>query len=203
MLDRFARRLIDPPLNRAGAAIARLGVSANAVTLTGIAIGLLAVPALAMQRYDLALACVLANRLLDGLDGAVARAAGVSDFGGYLDIVGDMIFYGAVVFGFALAQPENAAIAALLLFAFMGTSASFLAWAILAAKRGLETETQGRKSFYYSAGLIEGTETLAFLAAFCLFPDSFVVLASLCAALCALTVIGRVALAATDFSDRT
>mgnify|MGYP001462625023 CR=1 FL=1 len=203
MLDRFVRPLIDPPLNRAGAAMAALGIPANAVTLAGLAIGLLCVPALANERYDLALACVLASRLLDGLDGAVARSRGLTDFGGYLDIVSDMVFYAAVVFGFALAQPENAVVAALLLFAFMGTSASFLAWAVVAAKRGLATEAQGRKSIFYSAGLIEGTETVLFLVAFCLFPAHFVELAIACAALCAITVVGRVLAALRDFGGRT
>ena len=33
MLDRFARRLIDPPLNAAGRAIAQRGYSADHVTL--------------------------------------------------------------------------------------------------------------------------------------------------------------------------
>ncbi|MGE0659694.1 MAG: CDP-alcohol phosphatidyltransferase family protein [Reyranellaceae bacterium] len=199
MLDRFARVLIDPPLNRAGRALARLGVSANAVTVLGLGIGLLCVPALLVERYDLALACIAANRLCDGLDGAVARARGLSDFGGYLDIVGDMLFYAAVVFGFALARPENAVPAAMLLFAFMGTSASFLAWAIVAAKRGLETSAQGRKSFFYSAGLVEGTETILFLVAFCLFPAHFPLLATICAVLCAITVAGRIVAAARDF----
>lgn len=199
MLDRYARPLIDPPLNRAGRTLARLGVSANVVTGVGLGIGLLCVPALAAQRYDLALSCIAANRLCDGLDGAVARARGLSDFGGYLDIVGDMLFYAAVVFGFALARPENAMPAALLLFAFMGTSASFLAWAIVAAKRGLETSAQGRKSFFYSAGLIEGTETILFLMLFCLLPAHFPLLATICAALCAITVAVRIAAAARDF----
>lgn len=201
MLDRFMRVLIDAPLNRAGAAIARLGIPANAVTLAGLFVGLTCVPALAIQRYDLALVGVLGSRLLDGLDGAVARHNGISDFGGFLDIVCDMVFYAAVVFGFALAQPENATAAALLLFAFMGTSASFLAWAIVAAKRGLETEVQGRKSFFYSAGLVEGTETVLFLAAFCILPQHFAILATVFALLCAVTVVGRVFLAARLFVD--
>jgi phosphatidylglycerophosphate synthase len=192
MLDRYVRPLIDRPLALAGSAIAALGVPANAVTVVGLLIGLTAVPALAAQRYELALLAVVINRVFDGLDGAVARRVGLSDFGGYLDIVADMIFYGAVVYGFALAQPGNAAWAALLLVSFLGTSSSFLAWAIVAAKRGLETQAQGRKSFFYSFGLIEGTETVAFLIAICIVPHYFVVLAAIFAGLCAFTVLGRV-----------
>ncbi|MEO8559291.1 MAG: CDP-alcohol phosphatidyltransferase family protein [Rhodospirillales bacterium] len=201
MLDRFLRPLIDRPLALAGNAIAATGMSANAVTMIGLSIGLLAVPALAAQRYDLALVAIIANRLSDGLDGAVARCQGVSDFGGYLDIVADMIFYGAVVFGFALAQPGNALWAALLLASFLGTSSSFLAYAALAAKRGLSTEAQGKKSFFYSAGLIEGSETVIFLVLICLVPQHFALLAQIFAALCGIAVLGRIAAAYASFKN--
>ncbi len=192
MLDRYLRPLIDRPLALAGRAIAGTGIPANAITIIGLVVGLTAVPALALQRYDLALIAIIANRLCDGLDGAVARRTSLSDFGGYLDIVCDMIFYGAVVYGFALAQPQNAPWAALLLVSFLGTSSSFLAWAIIAAKRGIETETQGQRSFFYSFGLIEGTETVAFLILICIVPQRFALLAMIFAALCAITVLGRV-----------
>jgi hypothetical protein len=111
-----------------------------------------------------------------------------------------MIFYGAVVFGFALAQPPNAFWAALLLLSFIGTGTSFLAWAIVAAKRGLQTQAQGRKSFFYSLGLIEGTETVAFLVLICVVPQHFVVLAAIFAVLCGITVLGRVASAWSTFA---
>jgi phosphatidylglycerophosphate synthase len=193
MLDGYLRPLIDPPLAVAGRRLAIIGVPANAITLAGLAIGLCAVPAMAERHDELALLAIQVNRLVDGRDGAVARYAGLSDFGGYLDIVCDMIFYGAVVFGFALAQPTDAPWAALLLLSFLGTSASFLAWAIVAAKRGLQTQAQGRKSFFYSFGLIEGTETVAFLVLICIVPQHFAVLAAIFAALCGVTVLGRVA----------
>ncbi len=199
MFDRFLRPLIDRPLALAGRGLAAIGLPANAVTLGGLALGLLAVPALAAQRYELALVAVLLNRLCDGLDGAVARRNGLSDFGGYLDIVADMIFYGAVVFGFVLADPANGAPAGLLLVSFMGTSASFLAFGILAAKRGLHTEALGKKSFFYSTGLIEGSETAAFLALVCLLPQHFAMLALVFAALCGLTVVQRIVVAWRSF----
>jgi phosphatidylglycerophosphate synthase len=192
MLDPLARRLIDAPLNRAGAWLAARGVSANLLTGIGLLIGLAAVPLLAGQLYPWALAAILLNRLFDGLDGAVARRTGPSDFGGYIDIVADMIFYAATVLGFALADPGNAIWAALLLTGFMGTSASFLAWAAIAAKRGLTTQHRGRKSIYYSAGLVEGTETVAFFVAMCLWPEVFATLAAVFAALCVWTTAGRV-----------
>lgn len=201
MFDAALRRVIDPPLNAAGRRLARAGVSANAVTVIGFVLGLAAVPALALQRYDVALALILANRLSDGLDGAVARAVGPSDLGGYLDIVLDFIFYSAVVFGIALGRPGEAVFAAFLIFSFIGTGASFLAYAVIAAKRGITTEARGRKSIFYLGGLTEGTETIACLVAICLFPAFFPWIAGVFGVMCWLTTASRIAQAVGSFKS--
>lgn len=199
MLDPLMRRLIDSPLDRVGRRLAGVGISANVVTLVGFAVGLLAIPCLAAQWYGSALAAILVNRLADGLDGAVARHTALSDFGGYLDIVCDFIVYAGVAFGFALARPENAVPAAFLILSFVGTGTSFLAFAILAAKRGLASEARGRKSLYYLGGLTEGTETIVVFVAFCLFPGVFPALAYVFAALCWMTTAARVVTARRSF----
>jgi phosphatidylglycerophosphate synthase len=194
MFDPFMRRWIGPPLDRGGAWLAGRGVTANAVSVTGLAIGLSAVPLLAFGHYGAALLVVLLNRLFDGLDGAVARhAPRLTAFGGYLDIVCDMAFYAAVPLGFALARPENAVWAAVLLASFVCTCASFLGRAVLAASRGeSDTGKRGRKSFFHAAGLIEGTETIMAFVLFCLFPGLFPWLAGAVAALCFWTAAARV-----------
>ena len=149
MLDPMLRRWVDPPLDRAGAWLAERGASAHAVTIVGLAIGLLAVPLLAGGHYGWALVVILLNRLIDGLDGAIARRGSPSLFGGYLDIVCDMAFYAAVPFGFALARPANALWAALLLASFVCTAASFLGRAVTAASAARPTtaRTGTRLSF--------------------------------------------------------
>lgn len=192
MFDPLLRRLMDPPLDRAGAWLAARGVSANGATLSGLAVGLLAIPLLASQHYDVALAAILLNRLVDGVDGAIARRLGPTPFGGYLDIVCDMMFYAAVPLGFALADPAFAPWAALLLATFLGTSSSFLARAIMAAQNG-ETDGQvrGKKSFFYAAGIIEGSETILAFVLFCLFPWLFRELSAVLSLLCLWTVIAR------------
>ncbi len=193
MFDPVLRRMIDPPLNRIGTWLAGKGVSANGASLTGLAIGLLAVPALAHGRYDLALLAILLNRLVDGLDGPIARRGKPTPFGGYLDIMCDMAFYAAVPLGFALASPVNAVPAAILLTSFVCTAGSFLGRAVLAAQIG-ETDDgkRGRKSFFHAAGLIEGSETIVAFGLFCLFPGAFSWLAGLFAALCFWTAAARV-----------
>ncbi|QQS12869.1 MAG: CDP-alcohol phosphatidyltransferase family protein [Rhodospirillales bacterium] len=203
MLDPLMRRLVDPPLKAAGRRLAAWGVGADALTVAGLAVGLLAVPLIIHGWFLCALAVVALNRVIDGLDGAVARHRGPTDFGGYLDIVADMLFYAGVVLGFALRDPAaNGVWAAVLLASFVGTCASFLGWAVIAAKRGDTTEARGRKSFFHSAGVIEGTETIAFLVALCLFPRWFAEMAAVFAALCLWTVVMRVLAARAAFGGR-
>lgn len=192
MLDPVLRRWVDPPLDRTGSWLAQRGVSANAISLAGLAVGLLAVPLLAYGRYEMALVVILLNRLIDGLDGAIARQNGVTAFGGYLDIVCDMAFYAAVPVGFALARADNALWAAVLLASFVCTAASFLGRAVMAAKRGEPDDgAHGRKSFFYAAGIIEGTETIIAFVLFCLFPTAFPWIAGLFAVLCYWTAAAR------------
>lgn len=193
MLDPLLRRWIDPSLDRAGGWLARRRMSANAFSLAGLAVGLVAVPLLAVERYDAALLTILLNRLVDGLDGAIARHKGATAFGGYLDIMCDMGFYAAVPIGFALAQPGNALWAALLLASFVCTASSFLGRAVLAAQRGESDDgARGAKSFFHAAGIVEGTETIVAFVLFCLFPSAFPWLAALFAGLCLWTAAARV-----------
>ena len=193
MLDPILRRWMNPSLDRAGAWLAQRDVSANATSLIGLAIGLLAVPLLAYGRYEAALGVILFNRLLDGLDGAIARRRGITAFGGYLDIVCDMAFYAAIPVGFALASPGNALWAALLLASFVCTATSFLGRAVMAAQRSEPDDgRRGRKSFFYAAGIVEGTETVVAFVLFCLFPTGFPWLAGLFALLCCWTAAARV-----------
>jgi phosphatidylglycerophosphate synthase len=195
MLDARLRRLIDPPLDRLCAPLARHGLSADLATIVGFAAGLAAMAAIAGEAYGLGLGFLLLNRLLDGLDGALARRTGITDRGGFLDIVCDFIVYAGVPMAFALADPAaNALPAAFLIFSFIGTATSFLAFAIMAAKRGMTTELRGKKSLYYLGGLTEGSETvLAFVLA-CLWPAWFPLIAWTFGALCWLTTAIRVAI---------
>lgn len=200
MLDGWARRRIDPALDRLGAALARRGVSADLVTLAAALLGLAAAALVAFGLVWVALAAMLASRLLDGLDGATARHAAPTDIGGYLDIVLDFAFYGAFPLGFVLLDPAaNAVAGAVLLFSFYVNGASFLAFAAIAEKRGLTRAARGRRSFLFTSGLAEATETILFFAAFCLFPAWFPVLAHVFAAAVLWTAGARVILAWRTF----
>ena len=192
MLDARLRPLIDPPLDRIGAALAARGVRPEAVTLAGLAAGLSCAALAAVGAPGWALVPLALSRLADGVDGAVARAGRPTDFGGYLDICCDFATYAAIPLGFAVLDPANALPAAFLVATFYVNAASFLGFAIMAEKRGLATAAQGRKSLYFSAGLLEGTETIAFLAAICLLPALFAPLAWVFGALCLVTALARI-----------
>ncbi len=193
MFDGIGRKAIEPVLARLGVAIAEKGVSANTVTAFGFLVGVFAAFAIWQHAYLTGAGLIVLSRLCDGLDGVVARANGPSDFGGYLDIVLDFAFYGMIPFAFALADPSaNAAPAAALLLSFYINGASFLAYAILATKRGEESTARGKKSIFFTTGLAEASETLAVFLAACIWPVWFPLLAWSFAAVCVYTAISRI-----------
>lgn len=193
MLDTFFIKSLKHPLRLTALVIDKLGVKANWITLLGFVIGMMVLPALYFGNTSLALIFVVINRVMDGLDGAVARVQGPTDLGGYLDITLDFIFYSAVIFGFALMNPvDNALAASFLIFSFMGTGSSFLAFAIMAEKRKIERLEYGRKSLYFLGGLAEGTETIVFLILICLFPSYFAIMAYTFGGICWITTATRI-----------
>ena len=202
MLDGVLRKVIDPVLNRWGRDLAARGWTADGMTALGLGLGLGATLMLALGLPGwLALLPLLAGRVADGLDGAIARAGQKSDFGGYLDIMADFLFYGAVPFALALRAPEaNALAAAFVLFSFYANGASFLGFAVLAEKRGMQTADRGEKSLYFTAGLLEGSETILYFSAICLWPGAFAPLSWGFGALCLVTAAARVALARRVFA---
>lgn len=200
MLDAPAQQLIRPSLNVIGAKLAGYGIRANAVTIVGVFIGALVIPALAMEAYGAAIVIILVNRFLDGVDGAVARVEGITDLGGYLDIICDFFFYSAVPFGFALARPDEFAVAsAFVIFSFIGTGTSFLAYAIIAEKQGIASTEKNKKSMFYVGGLTEGTETIIFLTIICVFPNNYTLLAYIFGIACWVTSGTRIFAAFRNF----
>lgn len=196
MLDGAIRGLIDPMLDRVGARAARAGWGANTVTLVGLVLGLASAGLIALDAPGWALLPLVLSRLADGLDGAIARATRKSDFGGYLDIFCDFVFYGAIPMGFVWTDPGgNGGAGAFLLASFYANGTSFLGFAVLAEKRRMRTAARGVKSLYFTGGLLEGAETIAFFVALCLFPGAFAPLSWAFGTLCFITAGSRVLLA--------
>ncbi|MCL9775809.1 CDP-alcohol phosphatidyltransferase family protein [Vibrio methylphosphonaticus] len=193
MLDRLSIKVIRWPLSKSAETLNHFQFTANQVTLFGFVLGCLAFPALVLEQYTVALLFILLNRICDGLDGALARIQGISDAGGFLDISLDFLFYSLIPFGFVVANPESNAVAgAFLIFSFIGTGSSFLAFAVMAGKRGIENPVYQHKSLYYMSGLTEGTETIGCFVLLCLFPQHFSTIAFIFGTACWFTTFTRI-----------
>jgi len=199
MFDVALRRFVDPALNRIAVGIVNARISANMLTISGAGLALAAAFFITQSNFAAALGFILLNRIVDGLDGAVARIKGPTEFGGYLDTICDYIFYLSIPVAFGLMDQFNQIPALLLVASFTLTAVSFLAFAAIAARQVSDDGAHGPKAFIYSTGLMEGAETIAFFALFCLFPSFFPTLAIIFAALCLLTVLQRFILAAKSF----
>lgn len=202
MFDHRLNTALRGPLTAMARQLQARGLRPDTLTWAGFAVGLLALPLIASGHSGLALLAIALNRLADGLDGAVARLGQPTDRGAFLDITLDFVFYASIPLGFALADPAaNGLAAALLLFGFMGTGSSFLAFAVLAARRGLHSTAFPNKGLYYLGGLTESTETIAVFVCMCLWPAWFVPLACGFAALCGLTTATRIVAALNALGD--
>lgn len=201
MLDGKMRQIFGPGLDRAGVELARRGHRPDTITYLGLGAGLLAAVLIASDLPTwVAILPLMLGRLADGLDGAVARAQGLSDWGGYLDIVCDMVFYAAIPLAFVYLDPvANGLAGAYLLATFYINGATFLGFSVLAAKAGMQTSRRGIKTLYFTAGLLEGTETIAFFVLICLWPQIFVPAATVFATLCLVTALARVLTARAVF----
>jgi phosphatidylglycerophosphate synthase len=191
MFDVTLREWIDPALNNVASRIAQVGISANALTIIGAGVAVTTGLALANGAFITAIMLIAINRLLDGLDGAVARVNGQTAFGGYLDSIADYIFYLAVPTGFAFYDPNNQLPALLLIASFTLTAVSFLAFAAIASQNPDIRNDHGPKAFLYTTGLMEGGETIAFFILMAIWPAYFAGIASLFTALCLITVVQR------------
>lgn len=202
MLDRYALRLLRPVIGASARQMASRGLTADQATLAGFGFGLAAAALIAAGYSEFAVIPLLVNRALDGLDGALARLTKSTDLGAFLDIGLDFVFYAAIPLAFAVCDPNaNALAAATLLAAFLGTGTSFLAFAVIAEKRGLRSTAYPSKSFYYLGGLTEGTETILCFLAMCIWPTHFAGIAYFYASLCAITTTTRLVAGWQSFGE--
>ncbi|MFT6984810.1 MAG: phosphatidylglycerophosphate synthase [Psychromonas sp.] len=193
MLDRYTITLIKYPVKQLALVLHKGGFSADQVSVIGFLLGVMALPSIAFEYYYFGLGFIILNRVFDGIDGAVARIQGITDSGGFLDISLDFLFYSMLPFAFVMANPAaNAVAGAFLIFAFIGTGTSFLAFAVMASKRNIVNPVYKHKSLYYIGGLTEGTETIGCLILFCLLPGHFASIAYAFGSLCWITTATRI-----------
>lgn len=189
MLDTPVRRALAPALDGAAGVLARVHVPALAVTGCGWLVGVAACVAAGTGHWWAALVLWLLNRLLDGLDGPLARRTGATDLGGFLDLVADFTIYAGFVLAVGVERPEARVACLALLTAYYVSGAAFLALSALLERRGVAGD--GR-SLLFVGGLAEGTETVLAYVAFCLFPGSAEPIAWIFAVAVAITAVQRI-----------
>jgi phosphatidylglycerophosphate synthase len=169
VLDAPVRRALAPTLDRAARRLAAWGVRPGALTAAGWLAGVGACAAAGLRLWPLALALWLGNRLLDGLDGPVARVASPTERGGFLDIVADFSVYGGFVVGVAIGLPAARLACVVLLAAYYVSGTAFLALSSLTERRAQPGGDE--RSLRFAGGLAEGTETVVVYVLFCLLPQ--------------------------------
>ncbi len=165
------------------------------ITLVAFGIGILSAVIVWQQYYRIGLALWLLNRLLDGLDGTVARLhRKQSDLGSYLDVLLDTIIYAALPLALALSINTNQGylVLALLISSFFINAASWMYLAAILEKRSQErARSEEMTTTTMPGGIIEGTETIIFFCLFLLLPQAMIPLFLLMALLVLATVLQR------------
>lgn len=193
-LRAFKDRLLAPWLRHVGRT-----VHPALVSVAGFAVGLGAAFAAWHREYAIALLLWLASRVLDGVDGALARVQGtVSDFGGYLDIVFDFVVYALIPLALVAGSPAPGAVpeVAALLGVFYVNAAAWMYLAAILERRRHDATTRGRTTIVMPPGLVGGAETIVLYSAFLIFPGHLRLLFAITGALVAVTVVQRLVWAA-------
>lgn len=191
MIDARARTWLRPAFDVAARPLERAGVSAAHVTFAGLAVGLGACVAVALEQWWPGLALLALARYLDGVDGVLARRAGASEAGGFLDFAADLVFYAAFVVAVAIAAPDARLACAVLLGAFYVNAGVWLTISsLLAQRRAARTD---ERSLRFVPGLVEGAETIVAFGAFCVFHAHAEIIAWTFAAVIGVSIAHRLA----------
>jgi len=150
-------------------------LSPGQVTVVGGVIGLGAAVAASAGWWALALTAWIVNRVVDAMDGAVARVSSrSSDAGGYLDITVDMVVYAAVPLGVGFGRDDQVVWVAVA-FVLGSFYVNTITWTYLSAvleKRGRGAAAAGESTAVtMPAGLVEGAETIVFFGLFLAIPS--------------------------------
>lgn len=169
-----------------------IGVRPLLLTALGWLAGIGACAAVVAEAWNVALVLWLLNRLLDGLDGAVARQVGPTDLGGFVDIVADFSIYAGFVLAVAIAVPEARLACTALLVAYYVSGTAFLALSSLLERRRAADLHRDERSLRFVGGIAEGTETVIAYALFTILPQHAEAIAWVFTVAVALTALQRI-----------
>ncbi len=178
MFDKYLLVITKYPLSVFARICIKYNISPNMVTVGSLFFALSMFVGLWRGWFVFALIVAVCNRIMDGLDGSIARISNTKSVsGGFLDIVIDYVFYAAVPLGMAFYSPNRfAIIGSVVLFTYTLSGVTFMASSSAAAKLSLRSTAFSQKSIYYPINLIEGGETIIFSFLVCIIPQYFFVL---------------------------
>ena len=168
MLDVLLGKVSEPALD---AVARRVPLNAPTLAFASFAVGLAALPAIALHYYLLGFALVVISRPFSGVAAAVARQADESAT--YQSVFAAVVFAG-IPFAFALADPYRALASVFVMF-------------------GLAAQLSSAIVYRQAFGLIGNFEILIAVAIACVFPDRFAIIAYVLGVLCFVAAGVRVA----------
>jgi len=157
MLDTHARRWVEPLISTVARLLHRAGLTANAVTVLAMLVGVLAALCVAAGWGWTGIGVLWLSGLLDAADGALARMTRTSPFGAILDITFDRVVEIAMIVALAWRYPEARFILVILAGTIAVAMSLFLSIAAALRNRSV-------KSFHYAPGLGERTEAFICLS---------------------------------------
>ncbi len=182
MLDEELRKGAKPLYKMLARALAERGVTGDALTGASLSIGALCLAAIAFGLNTVALILWLLNRLLDGLDGEVARLRGESsELGAFIDIVADFFVYGGFLVALAIQHSDSRLALVMLFFAYYLNGTVFLA--LSSTLERLKRERLTERGLHFRRSLAEGFETIVAGTLFLLLPGHVSIIAWVFAAM--------------------
>ncbi len=183
MFDGNWRTAVDRGLEPIGASLRKTGISADAVTVAGIAMATAAAVAIGNGRMRLGLLFLVLTGIPDALDGAVAKASGTSSVrGAYLDSVSDRVtdalLFGGVAWFLASTEPGR----------IMMLPVALMAVAMMVSYQRAKAESLG---FDAKGGIMERAERFIVLGFGLLFSELLIGVLWVMLALTAITAIQR------------
>lgn len=196
MFDETARRVMPRLLTGPARALARAGVSPDMLSIVGGAMGVASGVLVSRAYVFMGIAVWLVSRVLDGLDGVLARESGRgSAFGGFLDITLDMMAYSAMLIGFAVIHPEGGLVWVLVLMGYLMVTTTTLALSSLLEKQNAQAVASNDRALQFTPGFAEAGETTMVYVLLAFMPAWATTVAWVWAALCFATMVQRTLLA--------
>ena len=190
MIDQYFIKIFKPFLELLASAFYKFGINANYISFLGLSLSFLSFYLILEGLNNIALFVFLLGRILDGVDGIIANKTSITEFGGFIDIVFDLISYSLVPLAFILKDNSNAIFGSILLATFFGTSSAFFGIAIFENNKFIKRNPE--KSFFHVGGFMGGSITIFFLSLMFIFTEKFNLIALIFSVLCILGTIERI-----------